>query len=345
MRWAEPAADATNLKKEHLVALQLGFFRCAPIARWRGCWLPLCAAALLTHGTLVFAAGAAGAGGAPLAATPSAARPSGAEPAAGAPAQAPLHPCTAPESAQPPLAPLPQALAQAIRERVHNLVGGEIYSVCPTPFGLYEVVVDAEVIYVDERVHYLLAGNAFDLRTQQNLTAHRKEEAFRVDFKTLPLQMAVKTVRGSGAHVLAVFEDPNCPYCKRFEKDIATLSDTTIYTFLYPILSRDINAADDSYPKARAIWCAPDRTLAWAQVMLEGKRLAPPPAECKPPLDDILALGQKLHVTGTPTLLFADGRRAPGAIPLEQVQEMIDAAEKAQAPAASVAPAGAPGAH
>ena len=323
MRWAEPAADATNLKKEHLVALQLGFFRCAPIARWRGCWLPLCAAALLTHGTLVFAAGAAGAGGAPLAATPSAARPSGAEPAAGAPAQAPLHPCTAPESAQPPLAPLPPALAQAIRERVHNLVGGEIYSVCPTPFGLYEVVVDAEVIYVDERVHYLLAGNAFDLRTQENLTARRKEDVLRVDFKTLPFDKAVKTVRGDGTRVMAVFEDPNCPYCKRFEKDMASLSNTTIYTFLYPILSRDQAAPDDSYPKSRAIWCAPDRAAAWSQLMLEGRHLAAAAENCQHPLEDVLALGQKLHITGTPTIVFTDGRRAPGAIPLERVEQMM----------------------
>jgi thiol:disulfide interchange protein DsbC len=229
------------------------------------------------------------------------------------------------------LAPVPPALAGTIRDRVRRKLGGTVTSVCRTPFGLYEVVVDAEVIYVDERVNYLVAGNAFDLRTKENLTARRKEDVNRIDFKTLPLQLAVKTVRGSGSRVLAVFEDPNCPYCKRFEKSIANLTDTTIYTFLYPILSRDPSEADDSYPKSKSIWCAADRGLAWSQVMIEGKHLAAAPEACQHPLEEILALGQKLHITGTPTLVFSDGRRAPGAIPLDQVEQMLSEAGRAGA--------------
>ncbi len=246
-------------------------------------------------------------------------------PPAAVPAPPALQPC--PRNAEGPSQPaLPLGLARMIQARVHQRVGGEVSSVCRMPFGLYEVMVDSDIVYVDERVNYLVAGNAFDLRTQENLTARRKEEVFRVDVRTLPLQLAVKTVRGNGARQLFIFEDPNCPYCKRFEHDIATLTNTTIYTFLYPILSRDVTAADDSYPKAKAIWCAPDRTAAWSQVMLEGKHLDPAPDSCKHPLEDILALGQKLHVTGTPTILFADGRRAPGAIPLARVEEMMTAA-------------------
>jgi thiol:disulfide interchange protein DsbC len=246
----------------------------------------------------------------------------------------PLQPCPpgANSPASIPVPPMPLGLAAAIRDRVHRRIGGDVTSVCRTPFGLFEVVIDADVLYVDERVNYLVAGNAFDLRTKENLTAHRKEDAVRVDFKALPLQLAVKTVRGKGTRVLAVFEDPNCPYCKRFEKDIASLTDTTIYTFLYPILSRDASAADDSYPKSRAIWCAPDRTAAWSGLMLEGKRLPAAADGCKHPLEEILALGQKLHITGTPTLLFTDGRRAPGAIPLEQVEKMMADANGALAP-------------
>ncbi|SPE36342.1 Thiol:disulfide interchange protein DsbC (modular protein) [Burkholderiales bacterium] len=230
-----------------------------------------------------------------------------------------------------PLAPISPGLAGMIRDRIRKKIGGTVTSVCRTPFGLYEVVVDAEVIYVDERVNYLVAGNAFDLRTQENLTAKRKEDVTRIDFKTLPLQLAVKTVRGSGSRLLAVFEDPNCPYCRRFEKSIASLTDTTIYTFLYPILSRDASVADDSYPKSKSIWCAPDRGLAWSQVMLEGKHLAAAPEACQHPLEEILALGQKLHITGTPTLVFSDGRRAPGAIPLEQVEQMLSDAARSGA--------------
>ena len=231
-------------------------------------------------------------------------------------------------SAGASMAPIAPALAGAIRDRVRKKLGGTVTSVCRTPFGLYEVVVDAEIIYVDERVNYLISGSAFDLRTQENLTAMRREDVTRIDFHALPLQLAVKTVRGSGSRVLAVFEDPNCPYCKRFEKEIAGLTDATIYTFLYPILSRDASVAEDSYPKSKAIWCAPDRAAAWSQLMLEGKHLAAAPADCEHPLEEILALGQKLHITGTPTLVFTDGRRAPGAIPLNRVEKMLSEAAR-----------------
>lgn len=311
---------------------------CARVARRSAAWLAL---------FLLAGAGSAGAhapdpdtAGA-LAAEPPAAAVAGSAPPA---ALQPCPPAVDASGAALPVLPLPPGLANSIRERVRRRIGGEVTSVCRMPFGLYEVVVDADVIYVDERVNYVLAGNAFDLRTKQNLTAQRKEDAVRVDFKTLPLQLAVKTVRGDGSRVMAVFEDPNCPYCKRFEKDIASLGNTTIYTFLYPILSRDVSAADDSYPKSRAIWCAPDRSAAWSQLMLEGKHLAPADAGCKHPLDEILALGQKLHITGTPTLIFTDGRRAPGAIPLEDVEKRMAAAggSATPPPAGAAAPTATP---
>jgi len=246
----------------------------------------------------------------------------------------PLLPCPEHSAAGGPsaYAPVIAPVAAAIRERVHKRVGGVVASVCRMPFGLYEVAVDGEIIYVDERVNFLIAGNAFDMRTQENLTSARREELLRVDFKALPFDLAVKTVRGNGTRVLAVFEDPNCPYCKRFEKDIATLTNTTIYTFLYPILSRDQANADDSYPKSKAIWCAPDRSVAWSDLMLQGKHLVPAADSCEHPLDKILALGQKMHITGTPTLIFTDGRRAPGAVPLDRVEKMMaDAAAAAPA--------------
>ncbi len=258
-------------------------------------------------------------------------------PGAGAPAPsaaeaqpAPTAPCPTSMGsyASSALAPVNPATAALIRERLKNRVGTPT-SICRTPFGLYEIIVDGEFFYVDERANFLLTGNAFDLRTQENLTEARKEDALRIDFKTLPLELAVTTVRGDGRRKLAVFEDPNCPYCKRFEKDIARLSNTTIYTFLYPILSRDPNAPNDSYPKSKAIWCAADRGLAWTQVMREGKQLEAAPASCKHPLEEILALGQKMHITGTPTLIFTDGRRAPGAIPLDRVEKMMAEASRA----------------
>ena len=247
-----------------------------------------------------------------------------AAPAAAESAPLPAQPCPTSMGAagQNALMPVPPATAALLRDRLSRRLGN-VTSICRTPFGLYEVIADGEFFYVDERANYAVVGNAFDLRTSENLTAQRKEDAFRVDFKTLPFQLAVKTVRGDGSRLLAVFEDPNCPYCKRFEKDIATLNNATIYTFLYPILSRDVLAPDDSYPKSKSIWCAPDRGAAWAQVMLEGRHLEFAPESCKDPLAEILALGQKLHITGTPTILFTDGRRAPGMIPVDRIERMM----------------------
>lgn len=257
-------------------------------------------------------------------------------PAADATAEPPLPPCPVSMSSAPGAAPLPPifpGLVAQLRQKLKPRLG-DVSSICRTPFGLYEVIVDGEFFYVDEHANFLLTGNAFDLRTQENITATRKEDVYRVDFKTLPVEQAIRTVRGDGKRLLAIFEDPNCPYCKHFEKDLAKLDNATIYTFLYPILSRDRAKPDDSYPKSRSIWCAPDRTQAWAHVMIDGEHLAEASASCQAPLEDILKLGKRLHVTGTPTLIFTDGRRAPGAIPVDQVERMMaEASGEKRAPA------------
>jgi thiol:disulfide interchange protein DsbC len=218
-----------------------------------------------------------------------------------------------------------KSIEDAVRDRVATKLGGDIKSVRRMPFGLFEVVADGEVVYVDEQVNYLVAGRVFDTRTKEDLTAKTREEVLRVDFKSLPLQLAVKTVRGDGSRVMVIFADPNCPYCKRLEKDMVQLKNTTIYTFLYPILS------DDSYQKSEAIWCAKDRSAAWTQLMVNGRDPGAAPSDCKHPLEDLLALGHKLHVTGTPTIVFTDGQRAPGVIPVDRIEEMMAAAGRSSA--------------
>jgi thiol:disulfide interchange protein DsbC len=282
-----------------------------------GAWLrPLCA--VLVAGTCLVASAtdkAPGGKPAPAATAAAAAGDAAAKPQ-------PLMPCP-PVVANVLMPATPPELAATVRERVSKRVGRDPASVCRTPFGLFEVLIEGDVYYVDERANYLINGSAIDLRSHANLTQPRREEALRVDFKVLPTALAVKTVRGNGSRTLAIFEDPNCPYCKHFEKEIATLQDVTIYTFLYPILSRDPDQPDDSYARSRAVWCAPDHAAAWSALMLEGKRLTPADPACAHPLEEVLALGHSLHVTGTPTIIFTDGRRAPGAIPLATVEKMM----------------------
>ena len=250
---------------------------------------------------------------APAAAMPVPASGAGASSAqsATAPAQASQAPQTTVASSRP--------IEDIVRERVAAKVPGKINSIRRLPFGMFEVVIDSEIVYVDENADYLITGHLYDTRTQEDLTAKRSEEVLRVDFASLPLQLAFKIVRGYGSRHLAIFEDPNCPYCKRLEHDIRTLNNATIYVFLYPILS------DDSVTKSAAIWCSKDPAAAWAHLMIDGQAPEKAAQGCKTPIDDVMALGHRLSVTGTPTLVFADGHRAPGMIPLERIEQMMNA--------------------
>jgi thiol:disulfide interchange protein DsbC len=232
-----------------------------------------------------------------------------------------------------PVAPAPDSKADArklqvpavedqIRARVQARLGAKVDSVTRMPFGMYEVVLGTDVVYVDAAVNYVFAGRVIDARTREDLTQKRRDELLKVDFKSLPLDQAVKLVRGTGARVVVTFEDPNCPYCKRLYKDLRNVTDVTIYTFLYPILSQD------SFEKSKNIWCAKDRAAAWDEYMAENKAPDAAPADCKHPLQQVLALGQKLDVSGTPTLVFPDGTRFPGAVPAEKVEEKLNAMAK-----------------
>jgi len=204
-----------------------------------------------------------------------------------------------------------------IKRTLESRLGGvKVEAVAKTPYlGLYEVRLDGEILYTDEKLNYIFSGNIIDAKSMQNLTEKRMRELTAVKWENLPLDAAVKTVRGNGKRLLAVFSDPNCPYCKRFEKDLAKVDDITIYTFLYPILSQD------SHEKANAVWCSADKSKAWSELMLNGT--VPAAARCDTPIQKNLELGRKYRVTGTPTLIFANGERVPGAIPQAQLEKLL----------------------
>jgi thiol:disulfide interchange protein DsbC len=197
-----------------------------------------------------------------------------------------------------------------------RLGGMKVDAVAKTPYlGLYEVRVNNEILYTDEKINYIFSGNILDAKSMQNLTEKRLRELTAIKWENLPLDAAVKTVRGNGKRTLAVFSDPNCPYCKRFEKDLAKVDDVTIYTFLYPILSQD------SHEKSKAVWCSADKSKAWSELMLNGT--VPAAARCDTPIEKNLELGRKYRVNGTPTLIFVNGERVPGAIPQAQLEKLL----------------------
>ena len=188
--------------------------------------------------------------------------------------------------------------------------------------GLYEVVLsNGELLYTDKAVSFFFLGNIVDAGTRRNLTSERLDKLARIDFKSLPLEQAVKRVKGNGQRAIVTFEDPNCGYCKHLGQELQKVKDVTIYTFLYPILS------DDSMTKSRHIWCAENRAATWVAWIVDGK--IPKAINCdSAAIDRNVELGRKLRMTGTPVLFFADGARIVGyreAPDLEQILAEISA--------------------
>jgi len=204
-----------------------------------------------------------------------------------------------------------------IKRTIEGRLGGvKIDAVSKMPYmGLYEIRIENEILYTDEKMNYIFSGEILDGKTMQNITRKRLSDLAVIKWENLPLESAVKTVRGNGKRTLAVFSDPNCPYCKRFEKDLAKVTDITVYTFLYPVLGQD------SVDKTKAIWCSADKTKAWNDLMQNGT--APAAARCDTPIEKNVEFGRKYRITGTPTLIFASGERVPGAIPQEQIERML----------------------
>ena len=200
----------------------------------------------------------------------------------------------------------------------------KVDKVTKTAFGgLYEVFIGGQIIYTDEKVSFLIAeGRLVDTKTKKDITGERLEELTRIDFASLPLDQAIKVVKGNGSRKLVVFSDVDCPYCKRLERnELSNITDVTIYTFLYPIEQLHPDAAS----KSKLIWCANDRVKAWSDWILRDQ-LPAAAGNCEVPLEKVGQLARKSGVTRTPTLFFADGRRMLGAQPYKEIERMLTAA-------------------
>ncbi|MFN3494017.1 MAG: DsbC family protein [Hydrogenophaga sp.] len=220
-------------------------------------------------------------------------------------------------------AALPATKVAALRSTIEGQTQGKVKvkSVRSTPIqGIYLVETGTEVFYVDESGRYGFAGAALiDMQRQKDLTAGHMERMQRIDFQELPLQHAIKEVRGNGSRQLAVFEDPNCPICKVFTKFVDQLTDVTVYKFPFPVI------APDSIPLARMAWCAPERGSAWRAIMA-GQRPTDAPQNCDTSgLVEILKVGERYGIQNTPTVVLANGKRLVGATPPEQFITELDA--------------------
>ena len=207
------------------------------------------------------------------------------------------------------------AIRKNLPERLPQM--GKIDEVSKTPMaGLYEVRVGTDLYYTDAEGNFVIHGQLIDAKAARNLTEERLEKLMAIDFSALPVKDAFAIVRGNGKRKIALFEDPNCGYCKRFERDLLKVDNVTVYMFLYPILG------PDSAEKSRNLWCAKDKGRAWQDWMVRDQMA--PAATC-----DVGAivrnveLGRKHKISGTPTMVFADGTRVPGAVSAQQVEKYL----------------------
>lgn len=198
----------------------------------------------------------------------------------------------------------------------NNFPGITIEHVSKTPYaGLYEIVIDGQLLYTDDKGRYVFDGSVIESKNRRNLSDERRRVLFAIKFDDLPLELAVKRVKGNGKRKLAYFTDPNCSYCKKLEKELSKVSDVTLYLFMYPLFP-------NSDEIIRNVRCSADPIKAWDNWMLH--EISPAAGSCDTPTDKVKALGQKLRVSGTPNLIFGNGIQMPGYLPAEELEKNLN---------------------
>ena len=216
-----------------------------------------------------------------------------------------------------------QADEAEVRKAMEAKLGAKVEGVTKSGYlGLYEVYMEGNIFYTDEKMTAFIAGGQLiDAKTMKNTTEERMRKLTAIKFSELPLERAIKQVRGNGKRVMATFEDPNCGYCKRLAKDLLKLDNVTVYTFLLPILS------EDSLKKSRQIWCSSDRSKSWNDWMVDGKAPSGRDDCDTTAVDKNREFASKLKISGTPTIFFADGERVPGAMPVDRIEQKLNTAK------------------
>ncbi len=200
--------------------------------------------------------------------------------------------------------------------------GAKVKTITASPIaGVFEVVMDDnQIVYSDAKADYIMVGEILDTKTRKSLTREKQDELNKIAFSDLPLENAIKTVKGDGSRKIAVFSDVDCPYCKKLEQELVKLDNLTIYTFLYPLPMHT-----DAPRKSKLVWCSADRPKAWSDLMTKGK-LPEGKGDCANPIDANLKLGESLGIQGTPAIILADGKRLPGYMPAAQLDARISQA-------------------
>ncbi len=203
----------------------------------------------------------------------------------------------------PALAPLMPEIARKLGAKVddlsaHLMPGGQLIEVFWLDGG--------RMVYLDRDVRFILVGSLFDAENKHNLTKLRSAELNRIPFDSLPLDKVIKVVKGNGATRFAVFEDPDCPFCRAMESRLDQLDDYTAYILLFPL--KELHPGAEA--AAKAIWCAEDPSAAWQSYM--HTQQLPVARDCETPIVALRDLARRHHIEGTPTLVMPDGEIVEG---------------------------------
>jgi thiol:disulfide interchange protein DsbC len=220
--------------------------------------------------------------------------------------------------------PVAHADEQAIRKVFEaKMPNAQVLSIKKLPYaGLYEVAVQRaegpRIYYTDAAAEIVLAGaNLIETRTERSFTEERLRQLTAIDWDKLPFQWAVTTRRGDGRRRIAIFSDPNCPYCRTFEQELAKLDNITIHIFMYAVIK------PESVRQTKSVWCSKDRAKAWNDLMLRGVEPSAS-TDCPNPIEELVAVGRNLGARSTPTWFLPNGERYQGALPMSKVVPLLD---------------------
>jgi thiol:disulfide interchange protein DsbC len=194
-------------------------------------------------------------------------------------------------------------------------------SVKPAPIkGWMEATLGGQIIYFSDDGKYLLQGALVETATRRNLTEDAQAVVRLTELKSIQKKdMIIFPAKGAPKHVVKVFTDIDCGYCRKMHNEMKQYNDLGIEV-QYLFFPR-AGIPSESSRKAIAVFCAKDQRKA----MTDAKNnIDPGNATCVNPIESDYNMGQRMGVNGTPAMLLEDGTMMPGYLPAAQLLVELD---------------------
>jgi thiol:disulfide interchange protein DsbC len=208
-----------------------------------------------------------------------------------------------------------------VEERIRSLAPqAASIAISETPIeGLLMVQIGGDIVYATADGKYLVQGRVIDMDTREDLTEGAKSDVRRELLATADTKTQITFAPVEPKYDLTVFTDIDCGYCRKLHAQIDEYNQQGI-AIHYMAFPR-AGVGSHSYDKAVSVWCASDQRDAMTQAKLGAE---PDPLQCDNPIEEQYKLGIELGVSGTPSLLTAEGTMIPGYVPPEQLRARLD---------------------